>query len=88
MVGDEATRDPQHALVKKAKAQVTPEAAVFSATGRLLYHGRIDNRYVDFGRDRPEATERDLENVLQAISEGKTSGFVSKPAIGCYITQP
>ncbi len=84
----EALRDPQHALVKKAKAQVTPEAAVFSATGRLLYHGRIDNRYVDFGRDRPEATERDLENVLQAISEGKTSRFVSKPAIGCYITQP
>ena len=82
-----ALRDPTQALVKKAGARVTPEAAVFSAAGQVLYHGRIDNRYVDFCRDRPEATERDLENVLQSISQGKNTRFVSKPAVGCYITQ-
>lgn len=81
-----ALRDPALVLARRSAARVTPEAAVFSAAGQLVYHGRIDNRYVDFGRDRPEATEHDLENVLQSVSEGKTTGFVSKPAVGCYIT--
>jgi hypothetical protein len=39
----EAFRDPAHALVKHARASVTPEAAVL-AGGRLVYHGRIDDR--------------------------------------------
>src|SRR5690349_3462307 len=51
-----ALRDPQHALVAQAQAQVTPEAAVFDATHRLLYHGRIANWYEDPGHSRPAAT--------------------------------
>src|SRR3954469_7986914 len=37
-----ALLDPGHDLVKIAKASITPEAAVFSPTGTLAYHGRID----------------------------------------------
>ena len=46
-------RDPDHALVKQAHAQITPEAAVFDSKGALAYHGRIDNLYETFGRARP-----------------------------------
>src|SRR5258706_16318986 len=45
-------RDPEHKLVKMTGVQVTPEAAVFSPSGRMVYRGRIDNRYVAFGKAR------------------------------------
>src|SRR5262249_47433961 len=51
-----ALRDTRHALVQRAQATTTPEAAVFRSDGRLLYHGRIDNWYEDFGRARAAAT--------------------------------
>src|SRR6201984_3380260 len=51
-----ALRDPQHVLVKHTQAQITPEAAVFDALGRLVYHGRIDNLYEDFGHARKSPT--------------------------------
>ena len=35
-----ALRDPRHVLVKRSHAQVTPEAAVFTADDRLVYRGR------------------------------------------------
>ena len=48
--------DPAATLADRAGGQVTPEAAVFDAAGRLAYRGRIDDRYVDFGVDRPAPT--------------------------------
>src|SRR2546423_4112684 len=46
-------RDPEHLLVKHAQVHVTPEAALFDHAGRLLYRGRLDNRLVEFGKERP-----------------------------------
>ena len=80
-------RDPHHSLVKRAKATVTPEAAVFLKDGRLVYHGRIDNRYVVLGKERPEATEHDLDVFLQAVVDGKSLPKSAKPAVGCYIAE-
>ena len=79
-------RDPQHALVKRAKARVTPEAAVFLPAGRLVYHGRIDNRFVDFGKERPAPTKHDLQETLTAILDGKSVTNATSPTIGCYIS--
>ena len=81
----DALRDPEHTLVKLAKARVTPEAAVFSARGQLLYHGRIDDRYVDFGKAMPQPTRRDLEEALRSAVAGKPVTVASTPAIGCYL---
>jgi hypothetical protein len=81
-------RDPQHVLVKRAKVRVTPEAAVFGRDGQLLYHGRIDNWYVDFGKARIAATQHDLQTVLEAVVEGKPVHPKSTRAIGCYIPEP
>ncbi len=78
-------RDPQHALVRLGQVRVTPEAAVFLPGRRLVYHGRIDNRYVELGRERPEATQHDLQNVLEAILQGKPVPYATAKAVGCYI---
>src|SRR6266481_5444200 len=62
----EGVRDPKLALVTFAGATITPEAAVVVG-GRVVYRGRIDNRFVDLGRERPSPTERDLFDALTAI---------------------
>lgn len=78
-------RDPEHSLVRRAKVRVTPEAAIFLPDGTLIYHGRIDDRYVDFGQARPEPTQRDLQQVLTDILAGKPVAESSTRAIGCSI---
>ncbi len=78
-------RDPRHALVKMAGVQVTPEAAVFVQGGRIVYRGRIDDRYVAFGKTRPAPTTHDLERVLEAIFEEKPVTSKTTAAIGCFI---
>jgi thiol-disulfide isomerase/thioredoxin len=78
-------RDPKHELVKLAGAKITPEAAVFDASGKLLYRGRIDDRYVDFGKMRLAPTVKDLEQALEAILGGKPAPAAGGPAIGCFI---
>jgi thiol-disulfide isomerase/thioredoxin len=80
-------RDPSHQLVRKAKVKVTPEAALFLPDGREVYHGRIDDRYVDFGKERPAPTRRDLDDALQAVVQGKPVAQASTSAVGCYITE-
>ena len=81
----DALRDPVRTLVRMSKARVTPEAAVFSPHGELLYHGRIDDRYLDFGKYRPEPTTHDLEDVLKAVLVGKPVKAASTRAIGCFL---
>jgi peroxiredoxin len=80
-----ALRDPDHKLVKLTGAQVTPEAAVFAPGGRMVYRGRIDDRYVTFGKTRPGPTTRDLEQVLEDLLEGKQITNRTTVAIGCFI---
>ena len=81
-----ALRDPQHILVKQSQAQITPEAAVFDAHQRLVYHGRIDNLYEDFGHSRRAATTHELADAIEAAITGKTLSTKATPAVGCYIS--
>jgi hypothetical protein len=78
-------RDSDHLLVKKAGATITPEAAVFDARERLVYLGRIDDRFVELGRERPTATQPDLRNALLAMLDGKTASPARTQAVGCFI---
>ena len=81
----EFRRDDNQELVKKTGVTVTPEVAVMR-DGRLLYRGRIDDRYVDFGRDRPQPTVRDLERSLDAILAGKPVPIAVTRAVGCLLS--
>lgn len=77
--------DHKHKLTRLAEAEVTPEAAVFDGKGRLVYRGRIDNLYADFGKKRFKPTERDLRNTLNDLLSGKYLAKRTTKAIGCYI---
>lgn len=79
-------RDPRHELVRLTGVQVTPEAALFSPGGHLLYRGRIDDRYSDFGQRRLEPATRDLEEALEAVVQGKLGQTVTTEAVGCFIS--
>jgi hypothetical protein len=79
--------DRAHRLVRAASAKITPEVAVFSDEGAVLYRGRIDDRVGDLGFARPAATHNDLREVLEAIAAGKPGPFPSRPGFGCFIPE-
>jgi len=89
-------RDPKHALVKLTGVSVTPEVVVFIPNGdaavpkhsesKMIYRGRIDDKYVDFGKERPQPATHDLERVLKAIVERKPLEFETTRAVGCFIS--
>ena len=81
----EVLRDPQHELVKLAHATVAPEAAVFDSVGRLVYHGRIDDRWVDIGKARPAAEMHDLKDAITAVLAGKPVRQPETRAVGCSL---
>ena len=78
-------QDPGHALVKLAQVEVTPEAAVFAPGRRLVYHGRIDDLYVDWGRTRPAPTTHDLAAALEATLAGRPVPVAATRAVGCFL---
>ena len=79
-----ALRDPRHAIAERIGATVTPEAAVLGPRGELLYRGRIDDLYVDFGRSRPAAEHNDLQDAIETVLVGRTPA-PGAPPIGCAI---
>ena len=80
--------DPRQSLVERAHATTTPEAAIFVVEGnglREVYHGRIDDRYIDIGQERPQAGHHDLESAIAAALAGKPVPQPGGPAVGCSI---
>ncbi len=85
-----AWRDTKHHLLILAGARVAPEAAVFVSIAekslpKLVYCGRIDNQFVDLGVRRPEPTEHDLIDAIEAVLAGNPVKQARTPAIGCVI---
>jgi cytochrome oxidase Cu insertion factor (SCO1/SenC/PrrC family) len=78
-------RDPEHTLVAKTGATVTPEAVVFNRDWKLAYRGRVNDLYVDLGTARPAATKHDLEDAIVATLAGLPVAQPVTKAIGCYI---
>jgi hypothetical protein len=79
-----ALSDARHVLVSLTGARVTPEAAVF-AGGRMVYRGRIDDRYVDFNQVRSAPTQHDLRDVLSSLLAGTSVRPRTTNAVGCFI---
>ena len=79
--------DPQESLAAFTGATTTPEAAVLSPRGGILYLGRIDNRLEDFGKQRVKITEFDLRDALDAVLSGKPVPHPRTHALGCAITR-
>jgi hypothetical protein len=83
-----AVFDPKLTLARRVGATIKPEAAVLSPEGKLLYLGRIDNRYADFGKRRDRATQNDLRDALTSILADKPVAEPRTKAVGCDIVFP
>jgi AhpC/TSA family len=81
----DALRDPAHAFVKSIGITITPEAAVFTPDGTLAYRGRLDDRYVSLGLERPAPTRRDLADALTDLLAGRSVRTPRTQAVGCYV---
>ena len=86
--GGAALLDTDGALVKLTGAIVTPEAAVLTPEGsgwRAVYTGRIDDRYVRIGLERPRATEHFAERVVHEVLAGERVEAATGTPVGCGI---
>ena len=83
--------DPHHQLVALTHATVTPESAILvpdhagAQTLRTIYHGRIDDRYLQIGQERPSATQHDLERAIADVLQHRPVQPPDGPAVGCGI---
>ena len=86
--GGHVLTDPQQRLAQFTGAKVTPEAAILIAGQgglRTVYAGRIDDRYLSIGKERPRATRHDLEDAIAAALKGGPVAEPGGPAVGCGI---
>jgi hypothetical protein len=83
-----ALLDPEMRLARKVGATVKPEAAVLSPEGEVLYLGRIDDQYADFGKRRAQPTRREFREALEAVTAGRAPAVKRTRAIGCDIEVP
>jgi hypothetical protein len=80
----DSIRDTDQKLVKMTGVTISPEVAVMRGT-RVLYRGRIDDRYIELGKDRPSPTRRDLEAALDLITTGRPVVVKQTRAVGCFL---
>jgi peroxiredoxin len=74
-------KDDRNVIADRYGATRTPEVFVLDPGGKVLYHGRIDEKH-----DAPEAVQSpDLKNALEAILAGRPVPTATTKAFGCSI---
>ena len=73
-------KDDGNKIADRLGANHTPEAYVIDASGKLVYHGRIDN-----AQNPANITSNDLRDTLDAILAGKPVAKTTSMAFGCSI---
>ena len=77
--------DPHQRLAQLANAHTTPESAILSSTLQPLYTGRLDDRYLAIGKERPRPTRHDLADAIAATLAGRHPDPPGGPSVGCTI---
>jgi hypothetical protein len=80
-----ALMDTDHLLVNLFHVAVTSESVIVGRDGKVLYHGRIDDLYVDFGKKRFAATAHELRDALNAVAGDRPVATPLTKAVGCPI---
>ncbi len=78
-------RDDGGTLARHMGITVTPEVAVVDQESRILYRGRIDDRYPALGQKRNRPTRRDLNDALAAVLAGEPVAVPRTKAVGCVL---
>jgi len=93
--GGEAVFDTDGVLARMTGAKVTPEVAVLTpnkskgeSRWNVRYVGRVDDRYVRLGVERPQATEHFAERVVREVLDGKPVEKATGIPVGCGIVGP
>ena len=73
-------KDPGNQIADRYDAQVTPEAYLLDASGKLVYHGRIDNARYGYAISSTE-----LRDAIEATLAGKPVEKAEVKAFGCGI---
>ena len=73
-------KDNSSRIADRFDAQVTPEAYLLDASGKLVYHGRIDN-----SRAGDAITSTELRDAIEAVLAGKPVEKPEAKAFGCSI---
>lgn len=73
--------DDGSAVARAFGASRTPEAFLFDASGKLVYHGTID----DNAKEPDKVTKHYLKDALDAVATGGTVPMADTKAIGCGI---
>jgi AhpC/TSA family len=79
-----ALLDPKHVTVTLTGARAVPTVALFDATGRMLYCGRIDDRFPELGVQRAPR-ESSLRQAIESWHQGKPPKAARTRVIGCAI---
>ena len=77
--------DRQNKLGRRLGATHTPQAIVVGVKHEILYSGRIDDRFVDLGKQRQAVQHADLRNALNAIVEEQPIVVSRTKPVGCAI---
>jgi peroxiredoxin len=73
-------KDEGNRIADRYDAQVTPEAYLLDASGKLIYHGRIDNSRTGY-----LITSTELRDAIEATLAGKPVEKAGAKAFGCSI---
>lgn len=80
-----AILDRELRLAARVGATMTPQAVLLSPEGAVLYLGRIDDIYADYGKKRAQPEHRDLRNAIEAALEGRPVEKPRTSSLGCDI---
>jgi peroxiredoxin len=72
--------DESQAVARALGAERTPEAYVFDADRRLVYHGAVDDN-----RDEDGVTQHYLRDGIEAALAGETPPIADTQAVGCTV---
>jgi len=74
-------KDPDNKVADLYDAKRTPEVFVMNPSGKVVYHGRIDENY----EEPSKVTSPDLKNALDQILAGQAVAKTETKAFGCSI---
>jgi peroxiredoxin len=73
--------DETSGVAKAFGASVTPETFLFDKTGKLVYHGAVDDNH----REPDKVQKRYLKEALDAVVAGKVPPVQESKSMGCGI---
>jgi peroxiredoxin len=72
--------DESQEVARALGSERTPEAFVFDADRRLVYHGAVDDN-----REEADVTTSYLRDALEAALAGETPPVADTPPVGCTV---